>query len=164
MPCLVTAADTEKRIRDYLLARGYKLSSAHEINGATGPDIVAEYGERKVFIEVIGCKSNRSARSRDFFESFFRCVSRLKLDADLIVLACPHEFCDGIMERTTHYGRAWLRLGSAIPELELWFVYRHKPVISYAAWNYWAENYAIGIRPAEIVPPYRSRYAFGLPM
>jgi hypothetical protein len=164
MPCLVSSADTETRIRSYLNARGYKLSPPHQTNGATGPDIIAEYNGRKIFIEVIEYKSSRSARSRDFFECFFRCVSRLSLGADLIVLACPYAFQNGIAERTTHYNRGWLRLGCAIPELELWFVYQHKPAISCAAWNYWAEQYAVGIHPEEIITPYRSRNAFGLPM
>src|SRR6266436_4733472 len=45
MACLVSSAETETRVRNYLAARGYKLSPRTKINGATGPDIIAKYGE-----------------------------------------------------------------------------------------------------------------------
>jgi hypothetical protein len=152
----MTNAETETNLRAFLLSRGYTLSDPLTINGATGPDLIAERDGLKTYIEIIGYKPSGSARSRDFYEAFFRCVSRLRLGADHIVLACPCHFRNGLLERIRNLGDAWLRLGSAFPELELWFVYPRPTKLSAAAWNSWGNEY---LYPPEIVPEFLNRAA-----
>jgi hypothetical protein len=144
----MTSAETEQNLRSFLLSRGYKLSQPLTINGATGPDLIAERDGLKTYIEIIGYKASGSARSRDFYEAFFRCISRLRLGAEHIVLACPCHFRDGLRERVRNLGNAWLRLGTAFPELELWFVYPKPTVLGSAAWNAWGSEI---LDPPEIV-------------
>jgi hypothetical protein len=151
----VTSVATECALRTFLLSRGYTLSAPHAYNGATGPDVIAEKNGIKTVIEVIGYKSSGSARSRDFYEAFFRCISRIKLTPDIVALACPIHFSLGIDDRTTVYGQSWFRLGNAFPELELWFVYPCGKKLDYAAWNYWAENYSRPRRHDELIPAFR---------
>lgn len=151
----VSSLATELALRSYLSSLNYTLSPPHSFNGATGPDIVAEKNGVKTIIEVIGYKAYGSARSRDFHEAFFRCISRIKLNADIVALACPIDFNNGIDDRTTVYGESWFRLGNAFPELELWFVFPCGTRLSYAAWNYWAEQYSRPRRSEEVVTPFR---------
>ena len=162
----MTSAETEHNLRGFLLSRGYKLSEPLTINGANGPDLIAERDGLKSYIEIIGYKPSGSARSRDFYEAFFRCIWRLRLGAEHIVLACPFHFRDGLNERIRNLGDAWLRLGSAFPELELWFVYPSPTLVTCAAWNCWGNE---SLYPPEVVSGllYRAtvvRYRFGPPI
>ena len=86
------------------------------------------------FIEVIGYKVRGPSRSKDFFEGFWRTISRLDEDKEQyfegrtsalqtkIVLAVPNEYKRGMKKRITQYATAWPRIASAFPELEIWFV------------------------------------------
>jgi|GEM_PF-931989 len=144
----MTNAETEQNLRSFLLSRGYTLSEPLTVNGATGPDLIAERDGLRTYVEIIGYKSYGSARSRDFYEAFFRCISRLRLGAEHIVLACPYHFRDGVRERIRNLGEAWLRLGGAFPELELWFVYPGPTRLDPATWNCWGED---ALNPPEVV-------------
>jgi hypothetical protein len=105
----MTNAETEDNLRAFLSSRGYTLSKRLTINGATGPDLIAERDGLRTYIEIIGYKASRSARSRDFYEAFFRCLSRLRLGAEHIVLACPCHFRNGL-----HDGfETWVKRGCA---------------------------------------------------
>ena len=102
-------------------------------NGETGPDIVAQMNGDIFFIEVIGYKARGPSRSKDFFEGFWRSISRLEEDiADFtdqktilrtkIILATPSEYKKGMKKRIEQYTTAWSRIANAFPELEIWFV------------------------------------------
>jgi len=145
---VMTNAETEQNLRSFLLSRGYTLSAPLTTNGATGPDLIAERDGLKTYIEIIGYKPSGSARSRDFYEAFFRCISRLRLGAEHIALACPCHFRSGLDERIRNLGDAWLRLGTAFPELELWFVYPKPTLLTPAAWNSWGTE---ALYPPEVV-------------
>jgi hypothetical protein len=73
-------AATERMLPTRLVAVGYSLSEQRGY-GETGVDIVAVKGDETFQIEVIGYKKNPPQRSRDFYEAFFRVVSRLDQDA-----------------------------------------------------------------------------------
>ncbi len=79
-------------------------------------------GGAEIHIEVIGYKSSGPVRAKDFYESFFRAVSRLSDGADRCVIALPHLFKKGLPARAGQHGEAWRRLGDAFPELEIWLV------------------------------------------
>ena len=137
----MTNVETETALRRFLLSRGFSLSDELTQNGATGPDIVATPPNGDAyFIEVIGYKKSAPARSRDFYEGLIRALARLSLGARRVVLACPYTFQDGLGQRVRYLDNAWLRIGHAFPELELWFVYTHGTSLSYASWNYWGRQ------------------------
>jgi hypothetical protein len=137
----MTNKETEDTLRVFLQSRGFNLSPKLEAPGANGTDIIASKTNHPTYhIEVIGYKRSASARSRDFYEACFRCLSRLKLGADKVVMACPFSFCLGLDQRVQNMGDAWLRLGKSFPELELWFVYPQGTQISYGSWNYWGRE------------------------
>jgi hypothetical protein len=137
MAQLIPSDDVERCLRVCLEAEGYRLSAPRK-NGETGVDLIAEKGNDKHFIEVIGFKASGPARARDFFEVFFRAVSRLGDGAESLVIALPQRFARGLNKKASHYGEAWKRIGNAFPELGMWLVHCECPC-SYkrTSWNHW---------------------------
>jgi len=127
----------ERCLRDFLEKQGCKLSIPIK-NGETGVDLLAHKGEAQYFIEVIGFKESPPARSKDFYEVFFRAVSRIKNGAKNIVIALPERFGHGLNHKATHYGEAWKRIGIAFPELEIRIVHCEQPyAYERTSWNEW---------------------------
>lgn len=140
MAQIISNADAERCLRAILKENGYKLSSPRK-NGETGTDIIAYKGKSKHFIEVIGFKKSPPVRSKDFYEVFFRSVSRLKDGAKSIVIALPDRFGKGLNKRASQYGEAWRRIGNAFPELEIWLISCEKPCsFERTAWNEWLRS------------------------
>ena len=112
----------------------WTVLNAPKKNGETGTDIVAQMNGDIFFIEVIGYKARGPSRSKDFFEGFWRTISRLEEDNEQhyksrtttlctkIVLAVPNEYKRGMKLRIKQYATAWSRIANAFPELEIWFV------------------------------------------
>lgn len=129
---------TEQCLRCCLKIDGFELSIPRAQNGETGVDLIAQKGDKKYFIEVIGFKKWKSIRAKDFFEAFFRAVSRIKDGAKNIIIALPERFGDGLNQRASQYGVAWERLGTAFPELEIWLVHCDQPYsYTQTKWNKW---------------------------
>jgi hypothetical protein len=128
--------DVEAALRRSLEAEGYSLSPPR-LDGETGVDILATKAEERLHIEVIGFKASPPARSKDFYEVFFRAISRLNQGATRIVIALPERFSRGLHQRASVYGPAWHRLGTAFPELELWLVNHEQPSYRRATWTEW---------------------------
>lgn len=139
MPALISNEDTETCLRNCLLKEGYVLSP-RRANGETGVDILARRKDEKVFIEVIGFKQSPSARAKDFYEVFFRSVSRLANGADHCVIALPRRSELGLPARARHYGEAWPRLGAAFPELAIWLVDTGAGSYRRTSWTEWAAS------------------------
>ena len=128
--------DAEAVLRSCLQVEGYNLSPLR-LNGETGVDVLATKGDKEFHIEVIGFKDSPPARSKDFYEAFFRAISRLKLGAGLIVIALPARFGQGLNQRADWYGPAWERLGIAFPELEIWLIQMNPPSYTRTTWREW---------------------------
>ena len=91
--------------------------------GETGADIIARQDDTEIHIEVIGYKKQGPMRGKDFFEEFFRAVSRLNNpNVTTCVMAMPKEFGLGLRTRANNHRVAWERIGDAFPELEIWLV------------------------------------------
>jgi len=136
MPSITKSSAIEKTLRSLLTREGYRLNRTR-VNGETGVDILATRGRRDVHIEVIGFKSSPPARSRDFMQSFFCAVSRIKDGASRCVIALPHRWKNGLPQRAKQYGTAWRRIGRAFPELEIWLVDIATHTYSKSRWNDW---------------------------
>lgn len=141
MPRSISNQITEKTLRTYLVNEGFSLSAPRK-NGETGVDIDARRGSLTFHIEVIGHKKTGPARSKDFYEVFFRAISRLKDGAKRCVIALPHVAKDGLPHRARHYQEAWIRIGQAFPELELWLVDCERAEVTQTKWNDWMEGKA----------------------
>lgn len=137
MAQLIPNNEVERVLRICLRKDSYKLSSPRK-HGETGVDLIAQKGNKKHFIEVIGFQGAKSERSKQFYEIFFRSISRLKDGAKSIVIALPERFGNGLNQRASQYGEAWTRIGEAFPELEIWLVNCEQPY-SYnrTKWNDW---------------------------
>lgn len=122
MAKLVEAETVEQVIRNYLDGKGYTLSPPKR-RGQTGPDIVANRGKSTLFIEVIGFQKVPPLRSREFYEAFFRVISRDRDNTtnDILVLGLPKRFKAGMRQRKQQYHVAWEKLGKAFPNLWLWY-------------------------------------------
>jgi hypothetical protein len=136
MAAIVSSKQIEAVLREHLLDEGYSLS-AERGYGETGTDIVATRGEECIHIEAIAFKSSPPARAKDFYEVFFRAVSRLEVGASQCVIALPSRFELGLPQRSTAIGAAWPRIGRAFPELKIWLVDIEGKSVTRAEWNTW---------------------------
>jgi hypothetical protein len=126
-------------IRAVLGREGYTTSAERGI-GETGTDIIAERGREVLHIESISFKTSPPARAKDFYEAFFRAVSRLEHKATACVIALPSRFGMGLPQRAQAIGVAWHRIGKAFPELEIWLVDTTEWSIQKTAWNSWIKR------------------------
>ena len=140
MPALVTNGATEHCLRECLKSEGYNLSPP-KAHGQTGVDILASRGEETIHIEVIGFKKSPPARSKDFYEVFFRTISRIGSGAKHSVIALPRRFEQGLPARAGQYGRSWLRIGHAFPELEIWLVDTEAKSYRRTRWGEWISSF-----------------------
>jgi hypothetical protein len=131
---LVTAEAVETVVRRYLLAKGFNLSEAKK-SGETGCDLIANKGEERLLIEIIGFQSVPPIRSREFYELFFRTISRDEnKEGDRLVMALPARFANGMAQRRKHYGISWQKLGASFPNLEIWYVDTAKSGVTECNW------------------------------
>jgi hypothetical protein len=137
MPALVTAEKVEQVIRDNLRSEGYEISTVR-LYGQNGTDIIAIKGDKCLHIEAIAFKKSPSGRAKDFYECFFRAVSRLQNNATHCVLALPSRFGLGLPQRARAMGPAWLRIAHAFPELEIWLVNTDEHYTKRTTWGNWA--------------------------
>ena len=140
MALSVTGDQIETTLRKLLPQRGYKLLNKPRTQGETGADIIAKKNHEEVFIECIGYQENPPLRSKQFYEGFFRSVSRLKDGATRCVLALPARFNKGRKLRAEQYGEAWTRIGNAFPELEIWPVSVKENTYYECKWNDWPKS------------------------
>jgi len=136
MPSIVQNAQLEQCLREILAREGYAVSPVKQ-HGETGVDILATKDGESFHIEVIGFKSSPPARAKDFYESFFRAVSRLNDGANRCVIALPKRFEHGLPTRANQHRVAWKRIGEAIPELQIWLVDTEKRSCERTKWLYW---------------------------
>jgi hypothetical protein len=136
MPALISSKEVERAVRTALQKHGYDVS-AERGYGETGTDIIATRGDEELHIEAIAFKQSPPARAKDFYEVFFRAVSRIEVGATQCVIALPARFGMGLPQRAKAIGRAWERIGVAFPELSIWLVDVVDGSIKKASWNSW---------------------------
>ena len=122
MALSVTGKEVESVLRELLNRERYEIRNPRRKLGETGADIIVRKGTVDIYIECIGFQDHPPVRSKQFYEAFFRAISRLKDGAHLYVMALPVRFGQGMGQRAHHYGEAWKRIGEAFPELEIWLV------------------------------------------
>ncbi len=133
----VSNAKVEKCLRGLLTKEAYSLSQ-QRAHGQTGVDIIATRNEETIHIETIGYKGRGPSRAKDFYECFFRAVSRLNDGATRCVLALSHLAEVGLPARAKQHKVAWLRIADAFPELEIWLVDTSKRTWRRTTWREWA--------------------------
>lgn len=136
MASRVKNKEAEDCLREALEAQGYELNPPRA-HGETGVDILASKGDREWHIEVIGYKSSGPARAKDFYEVFFRAVSRLNDGAIYCVIAIPEQARAGLPARARQHRVAWTRIAQAFPELEIWLVDVEARDYQRTAWMEW---------------------------
>lgn len=135
MPELVTAGEVEEVIRKHLGELECKMSSVKKW-GETGADIIATRDESTWYIEVIGFHSNKSVRSRKFYEAFFRVISRDRNNPnDFLIIGLPMRFRDGMRQRRDQYPIAWDKLGKAFPNVQIWYVDTLRKTVEEYPWT-----------------------------
>jgi len=143
MPSIIRNSAVDECLRSILMRDGFELNPPLSY-GQTGVDILASKGGEDWHIECIGFKSSAPARAKDFFESFFRAISRLNDGAVHCVIALPRRFEVGLPARAAHYGVAWRRLADTFPELEIWLVDVVGDNLERTRWGEWLERGAPG--------------------
>lgn len=140
MPAKVSSADVEECLRTCLANEGYSLTPKRS-HGQTDVDIVASKGGERYHIEVIAYKESPPARAKDFYEVFFRAVSRLNDGATHCVIALSALAEVGLPARARRHQVAWLRIADAFPELEIWPVDTSAGTYRRTSWREWAETH-----------------------
>jgi hypothetical protein len=132
----VQAMEVEKVIRGNLEREGCKLINEPKKPGQTGVNIIAQKGNLTWYVEVIGFQSHPPTRSREFYEAFFRIISRDRDDPnDILVLGLPKRFKVGMPDRKQQYPKAWGKLGKVFPNLYIWYVDTVSSKIEKYAWS-----------------------------
>ena len=139
MPALISNDCTERCLRSCLASENFELSRPRA-NGQTGVDILAKRGTETIHIEVIGFKESPPARSKDFYEVFFRALSRIGVGAKRSVIALPRRFENGLPARAGQYGDSWIRIGNEFPELEIWLIDTEANSYRCTKWIDWAQH------------------------
>ncbi|MDO9153242.1 MAG: restriction endonuclease [Paludibacter sp.] len=127
-------SEAEKVLRKLLENDGYSLSPIRK-NGELGVDILATKEKQKLYIECIGYKISNPARSKDFFEVFFRAISRLNDEAKECIIALPANYKLGFHQRVKQYSIGWKRIGDVFPELQIWFINKEEMKLEKFTWN-----------------------------
>ena len=110
----VSNFDVEDCLPQLLNADGYSLSPRRS-HGQTGVDIIVSRGPETYHIEVIDYKKVGPERAKDFYEGFFRAVSRLDDGATHCVLALSHPAEIGLPARAKQHRAAWIKIAEAFP-------------------------------------------------
>ena len=95
-------SEAEIHLRTILKAESeWSVLNAPKRNGETGTDVLAIKNGTLYFIEVIGYKSSGPARSKDFFEGFWRTISRLEKAKNISQApkASCHQACFGFARK-----------------------------------------------------------------
>lgn len=137
MPSLVPNDVAEDCLRECLTSEGFEVNRPRA-NGQTGVDVLARRGDEIIHIEVIGFKESPPVRSKDFYEVFFRAISRIGSGAKRSAIALPRRFEQGLPARARQYGSAWIRIGQAFPELEIWLIDTEAKSYRCTKWDEWA--------------------------
>jgi len=74
---------------------------------------LAERGDERLHIEVIAYKSSGPARAKDFYEAFFRAISRIDDGATECVIAMAAQAEMGLPARARQHGSSWKRIGQS---------------------------------------------------
>lgn len=135
----VANSEVEDCLRSILLAQHFVLSPKR-VPGQNGVDICARGNGNCFHIETIGYKSAGSARARDFYEAFFRVLSRLNDGATCCVLALSHLAEVGLPARAKQHKAMWIRTAQAFPELEIWLVNTQNGNYRRTTWGEWANG------------------------
>ena len=136
MPSIVPNALVEQSLREILTREGFDLTPMRA-NGETGVDIVATRDGASTHIECIGFKESPPQRAKDFYESFFRVVSRLNDGAVCLVIALAARSQAGLPARARQHRIAWARLAVAFPELQIWLVDTTAKTVTRHTWAEW---------------------------
>ena len=135
MAKLTKSLEVERVVRKYLEDKGCSISS-YKRKGETGPDIKATRGKYTWFVEAIGFEERPWIRSREFYEAFFRVISRDRDNPDdVLVLALPKRFKNGMRQRKQQYPIAWEKLGKAFPNLGFWYVDTQSNIVDEYSWS-----------------------------
>lgn len=123
-----TRTSKEDVLRNLVFLLGDELMTQGKDN--RGPDHihVSEDGQRYYFETIAFSEGNRGKNQSDFWKAFAQAISRLNPSSpwghpDYVVLALPGDFLPGWKQRVAVHGEEiWQRIGTAFPELQIWFV------------------------------------------
>jgi hypothetical protein len=139
MALSITSQEVESVVRTILTKEGYTLTETRK-NGENGCDARATTNQHHLDIECIGFQDRPPMRSKQFYEVFFRAISRIKDGCQKCAIALPVRFDKGLSTRARHYGESWNRIGTVFPELEIWLVDTEAITLERFPWNHWPND------------------------
>ena len=132
-----TNTEIENCLRELLIKEGYKLRNRSGLF-KLGPDTKATKDNKNWYIEVIGSEGSGLERVKDFYEAFFKSLSRLNnKDCNHCIIAIPESLRKFLYIRARIYKVAWERIAKVFPEFEIWIVDIENKKYQRTSWAYW---------------------------
>ena len=132
-----TNTEIENCLRKLLIKEGYKLRNRSGLF-KLGPDIKATKDNENWYIEVIGSEGSGLERVKDFYEAFFKSLSRLNnKDCNHCIIAIPESLRKFLYIRARIYKVAWERIARVFSEFEIWIVDIENNKYQTTSWDYW---------------------------
>lgn len=98
-----------------------------------GPDLCLDIDGNVYYFEAIKfSRTNKGKNQSDFWKAFSQAIARLNPSSewgrpDKVVILLSNEWFSGWNQRVGNLGSSiWERIGTAFPELEIWFVWPNK--------------------------------------
>jgi hypothetical protein len=133
----ITKTEIMNCLEELLKNEGYQLRSKIGLF-TLGPDIKASKDSENWYIEVLASGESRRGMVEDFYNVFFRAVSRLNNeDCQHCIIAVPENLRKYLYIRARIYRVAWERIADVFPELEIWVVDSESNKYQKTSWNYW---------------------------
>ena len=139
---MAAVCNQEEVLRNLKDALGDEQTPHSKINSRDnrGPDhIHIDADGKRYYFEAIAFSKPGGKNQSDFWKAFAQAISRLNPGSiwgkpDYVAIALPSEYLDGWLQRVKNHGDyVWSRIGTAFPELQIWFV--SKDGIQPYSWN-----------------------------
>jgi len=135
-----TNSEMENVLRDLLKDEGYKLTKKTGLE-KLGSDIKASLDDGGLYIEIIENEEPGVEKNIDFYQAFFKALSRLNnKGCKHTVIAMPESSRKILSIRAKIYKVAWKRIAEAFPELEIWLVDTINKKYQKTSWIYWLKQ------------------------
>ena len=140
MSAVTSNNEIENFLRNILKEEGYKIKGKKGL-AMLGPDIKATKDKEVFYIEIAGSDATGLEITNDFYEAFFKAVSRLNnKDCKHCIIAMPESLRKMLHIRAKIYKVAWERIAKVFPELEIWLVDIKNKKYLKTAWISWIKQ------------------------
>ena len=135
-----TNSEMENVLRDLLKDEGYKLTKRTGLEKLSS-DIKVSLDDGGLYIEIIENEEPGVKKNIDFYQAFFKALSRLNnKNCKHIIIAMLESSRKNLPIRAKIHKVAWKRIAEAFTELEIWLVDTVNKKYQKTSWIYWLKQ------------------------